>query len=101
MVCLPACFDPAYHDSEASDAQAKASPTPEVEEDVIGWGHGDVIGPRVQDLRALPCEAGGGLCWTGRLLHFGGRAGKHAEVPRMSLACAISADSRTADNQDR
>ena len=62
-----------------------------------GWGNGEAIGPRVQDLRALPCEAGGALCWTGRLLHFGGRCGRYAEVPRIALACAVSAESTSAE----
>eukprot|EP00741_Cyanophora_paradoxa_P000335 tig00000403_g326.t1 len=44
----------------------------------------------LQDLRALPARVGEVLVWSGRLLHFGGRAGSKAAHPRVSLSFALS-----------
>ena len=43
-------------------------------------------------MRALPAKAGDALVWTGRLLHFGGRASAKAQIPRISLAIAFSSE---------
>ena len=81
---LPASFDPHYAerevpcDEQGECAQGAAEP------------YSDDNIENVQDIRALPCKAGQALCWSGRLLHFGGRCGRHASGPRIALACAVS-----------
>jgi hypothetical protein len=40
----------------------------------------------LQDIRALPVEAGSVLGWTSHLLHWGGRSSPTATMPRMSVA---------------
>ena len=63
---VPARFDPDYHTLKES-----------TEFDV-------------QNLRALPAPAGSVLVWSGRTLHFGGRADKDAKTPRISISFAAS-----------
>ena len=77
MHILPADFDRAY---AANDFMTSAHD----DECARTW---------VQDIRALPCESAELLIWTGRALHFGGRSCPRASVPRISLACALSAPS--------
>ena len=40
----------------------------------------------VQNVRALPAKAGSILCWSPRLLHWGGRSSRYADAPRLSFA---------------
>jgi hypothetical protein len=73
MYILPADLDSAYAANEAFTST-----------------HDDeCAGTWVQDLRALPCEQGEALLWTGRALHFGGRSCPRADQPRISIACVI------------
>lgn len=44
----------------------------------------------VQNVRALPAPAGSALVWSGRTLHFGGRADKDSQWPRISFSFAAS-----------
>lgn len=83
MHILPANFDPVYKANEF----ATQTHDDELAKD---W---------LQDIRALPCEPGEALIWTGRALHFGGRACPRAKAPRISLACAVSASSFEDPNQ--
>jgi hypothetical protein len=41
---------------------------------------------KLQDIRALPAEAGSALGWNTRILHWGGRSSEYAEQPRISVA---------------
>jgi ectoine hydroxylase-related dioxygenase (phytanoyl-CoA dioxygenase family) len=66
---LPAHADPEYTRGSAHDASMPA-------------------GAAV----ALPAPCGTVLGWSGRLLHAGGRAKRHAASARVSLACAASAE---------
>ena len=50
-----------------------------------------------QDVRALPCAAADALMWTGRMLHFGGRASARVPTPRMALAVSLSTRDRHAN----
>jgi hypothetical protein len=43
-------------------------------------------GVRLQDVRALPAEAGSVLAWTTHLLHWGSRSSPCAKEPRVSIA---------------
>ena len=43
-----------------------------------------------QDARCVPADSGEVLCWSGRSLHYGGRASARAECPRVALAVAAS-----------
>jgi hypothetical protein len=40
---------------------------------------------RLQDIRALPAKAGSVMGWSSHLIHWGSRASKFAERPRMSV----------------
>lgn len=40
----------------------------------------------LEDIRAIPAEAGTLSCWDQYLLHWGSRSSKHAKEPRMSCA---------------
>lgn len=40
-----------------------------------------------QDVQALPIPAGSMLCWSPRLIHWGGRSSLRAKTPRISIAC--------------
>lgn len=65
MMVLPGQWDPGYH--------GKGGPAPMV---------GDF-----QNFRALPCSAGSFYVWNAHLLHWGGRASRRADGPRISIAC--------------
>lgn len=49
-------------------------------------GEGTDLHP-LQAVRALPAPAGSLLAWNQRVLHWGGRAGRRASTPRISVAC--------------
>lgn len=66
MYVLPATFDPNYPHSPQSFAV-----------------------PNVQDIRALPAQAGSILSWNESLIHWGGRSSDKGVNPRISMACAF------------
>lgn len=45
------------------------------------------IPENMQDIRALPINAGGVLGWNQAVLHWGSRSSRRAEAPRISYAC--------------
>lgn len=49
----------------------------------------DLAAIRLQDIRALPAEAGSVLGWTTHLVHWGSRSSAFASGPRISLAAYL------------
>ena len=56
------------------------------------------IVPAPQDIRALPAPAGSLLAWNQNLLHWGGRASRLADGPRVSVSCEFQRADRSPYN---
>ena len=75
MYVLPAHLDPYYprHDGESLV-------------DVLSSENIEIQTNDLQNIRALPVQAGSILCWSAHLLHWGGRSSEYATHPRISFA---------------
>eukprot|EP00743_Colponemidia_sp_Colp-15_P007079 GILK01007638.1.p1 GENE.GILK01007638.1~~GILK01007638.1.p1 ORF type:complete len:330 (+),score=30.33 GILK01007638.1:40-1029(+) len=71
MYVVPAYFDPEY----IQQATTTAAESTDFD---------------IQSIQAVPASVGSCLLWSGRLLHFGGRASFRAAHPRISLSFALS-----------
>jgi len=65
LYVLPATGDPCYHSAQRSVQQEHL---------------------RLQDARALPCEAGSVLGWSTHLIHWGSRSSAFADGPRIAIS---------------
>jgi len=75
MYVLPAHLDQHYPRSKEGVVATRSSP------DVI-----DLRPKELQNIRALPAQAGCVLCWSTHLLHWGARSSQYATHPRISFA---------------